>query len=137
MKVKIVATGAIEHVPFAPQIVDVLVKAGVLARVDEKKPEPERGVARWSLVGGPGDSNFTELTITAHCDVCASSMRFNPRPNIEAVNRAAFWHCGHRAGVPADIARTYIANGGGTPEPFADRSFTTRDAAVAAGKVRL
>jgi hypothetical protein len=136
MKVRIVLTGEVKHIPIDGHVA-ALLRLGIIEEIKESAPEPPRGEARWSLVGGPNDSRFSELTITAHCDVCSSSMRFNPRPNIEAVNRAAFWHCGHRAGVPADIARTYIANGGGTPEPFADRSFTMRDAAAAAEKMRL
>jgi hypothetical protein len=117
MKVRIVATGTEEHIPFAPQLVDVLVKAGIVERVDEKKPDIPRGTARWAIQGGP-KQDIPVLTITASCDVCNQKMWGNPKPTVEAVGKMIFWHCGRGEKVPSDVATAYIQRGGGTPAPF-------------------
>jgi hypothetical protein len=117
MKVRIVATGTEEHIPFAPQLVDVLVKAGIVERVDEKKPAIPRGTAKWSLTG-VNEGSVKELTIIAGCEVCSQTLRGNPKPDVESVGKMIFWHCGRGEKVPNDVATSYIQRGGGAPAPF-------------------
>src|SRR6266481_1240205 len=116
MKVKVITTGEVKHVP------NDLVTTGLLriGIIEEIKPEPPApGNAVWEIWNPDKDglSAHSQLTIKASCSVCGQKIWGAPAPNLAAVSKFVFWHCGRGQNVPKDVAEDWVKRGGGARFP--------------------